>query len=45
MLAAIRSNKNVKTPAAEAFKQAAVNLARRNPTLDEAKAFLNEEVK
>lgn len=43
ILAAIRSNPNVQGQAAEKFREAAANLARRNPTLDEAKAFLEED--
>lgn len=39
-LAAIRSNANVKGPAAQAFREAGVELAKRNPTLAEAKYFL-----
>lgn len=45
ILAAVRSNPNVKGESAEKFRKAAAELARRNPTLSEAQAFLDANEK
>ena len=44
-LAVVRSNRNVKGDVADKWREAATKLARRNPTLSEAQAFLEPNEK